>query len=405
MLSLRARSLRLGGALLLIAAAGLALSASAHARTGRTAACAAPKKLPASFKRPAASASPAKLARFLLSLPQRKPCDVNLFTSTFADGENGLYPEGSPMVPAATPAPSEAEIRAQLDAFLQGNPERSDALRVFDDPGAKAKIPSPSIRAALAALHGTAAETAIDLLFGDGYSMRFGGIPYQQLIAMVIGNTGSRMVHFNRRYELEHFALLTGVVAHEILHHDTSNPRVEEAILNATTALVHMQLLSRHPELAHTGTELSRQLNDLVLLLVNSRMPGSSRIALVAPAGKGIAPGSARSQPDLLTFFLKREILIGDRSATSAPAPDAFAPTLRQLLGPGVAIPQPLLFGTPTAKLFSRMNDRWLPPVERLRVSVLLGLVSMEEITAYTKLSRAKATAKLGLAPILAAMK
>ena len=29
----------------------------------------------------------------------------------------------------------------------------------------------------------------------------------------------------------------------------------------------------------------------------------------------------------------------------------------------------------------------------------------MEEITAYTKLSRAKANAKLGLAPILAAMK
>ena len=289
--------------------------------------------------------------------------------------------------------------------FLQGNPERAHALRVFDDPGAKAKIASPSLRAALAALHGTAGESAIDLLFSDGYSMRFGGIPYQDLVAMVNDRTGSRAVYVNRRYELEHFALLPTVVAHEILHHDTSNPRVEEAILNATTALIHMQVLSRHPELAYTGTELSRQLNDLVLLLANSRAPGSSRSAIVAPTGKGSAPGSARSQPDLLTFFLKRETVIGDRSARAAPAPDAFKPVLRYLLSPGVMIPKPLMFDKPTAKLFSRMNDRWRSPVERLRVSVLLGLVSLDEITAYTKLSRAKATAKFGMAPVLAAMK
>ena len=49
----------------------------------------------------------------------------------------------------------------------------------------------------------------------------------------------------------------------------------------------------------------------------------------------------------------------------------------------------PLTFGKQTADALSPMNDRWLPPVERLRVSVLLGLVSMEEIVA----------------PVLAAMK
>ena len=386
-------------ALACIALATWAIPASAQA------ACAAPMKLPASFKRPAANASPSKLAIFLLSLPQHKPCDVNLFTSKFVNGANGLYPEGSPMEPATTPAPSEEQVRAQLDSLLQDNPERADALRVFDDPGVKAKIAPPSIRAALAALHGTAGESAIDLLLSDTYTARFGGIPVQSLIAMVTGTTGSRTVLFNRRYELENFALLTGIVAHEILHHDTSNPRVEEAILNATTALIHMQILSRHPELAYTGTELSRQLNDLVLLVVNPRAPGSPGIAIVAPSGKGIAPGSARSQPDVLTFFLKREMVIGDRSATSAPAPDAFAPVLRHLPRPGVAIPAPLMFDERTASLFSRMNDRWLSPVERLRVSVLLGVISLEEITAYTKLSRAKATAKLGLAPVLAAMK
>ena len=130
-------------ALACIALATWAIPASAQA------ACAAPMKLPASFKRPAANASPSKLAIFRLSLPQHKPCDVNLFTSKFVNGANGLYPEGSPMEPATTPAPSEEQVRAQLDSLLQDNPERADALRVFDDPGVKAKIAPPSIRAAL----------------------------------------------------------------------------------------------------------------------------------------------------------------------------------------------------------------------------------------------------------------
>jgi hypothetical protein len=403
-LSRAPRGVRRLGALVVIAVAGLALSASAQARSERAAACPAPKKLPASLKLPAASASPAKLASFLLALPPRKPCDVNLFTSKYVTANNGFYPEGSSMQPAAGPVPSEAEVRAQLDAYLQGSPEHANALRVFDDPAAKAKISSPTILAAFAALYGTAGESTVDLLLGAGYSVRFGGIPQQEAVAMVAG-APNRIVLFNRRYESEHFALQIGVIAHEILHHDAANNATEEAILNATTALIHMQVLNRHPELAHTGTELSRQLNDLVLLFVNSRAPGASRSAIVAAAGKGIAPGSARSQPDFLTFFLKRKGLLYSDASVTPPAPPAFASVLREVLAPGVAIPAPLLFDKPTASLFSRTNDRWLSPVERLRVSVLLGLVSMDEITAYTKLSRAKATATFKLAPVLAAMR
>ena len=77
---------------------------------------------------------------------------------------------------------------------------------------------------------------------------------------------------------------------------------------------------------------------------------------------------------------------------------------LRKLLAPGVAIPKPLTYSKKTAQLLSRMNDTWLSPVDRLRVSVLLGLVSVDEIVKYTGLSRANAVTTFELAPILAAM-
>jgi hypothetical protein len=51
------------------------------------------------------------------------------------------------------------------------------------------------------------------------------------------------------------------------------------------------------------------------------------------------------------------------------------------------------------------MNDTWLSPVDRLRVSVLLGLVSVEEIVKYTGVARERAVSMFRLAPILAVMK
>ena len=62
-------------------------------------------------------------------------------------------------------------------------------------------------------------------------------------------------------------------------------------------------------------------------------------------------------------------------------------------------------FGLTTAQALSPLNDTWMAPVDRLRVSVLLGLVSLEEIVKYTGVTRAKAITMFRLAPILAAMK
>jgi hypothetical protein len=376
----------------------VALAAAAQAAPRASTACPPPKPLPASVKRPPKGASATQLANFLLALPQRKPCDVNLFTSRFSNGAAGFYPEGSAMMPAAGPPQAEAQIRAQLSAFMEGSSSKAAALALFDRADLRSKL-EPTLRAALASVRGTIAEPVIDYFLSRSYdALRFGSLPDQNAVAAATG--GGRVISVNRRYEAEHFAYLTGVFPHEVLHHDSGNaPGPEEAILTGLTAIVHMQVLSRHPELATSGTELSRQLNTHVLLLVNSRAPGSPGIALVAANGRGIAPGGSLKAPDFFTFFASRS------PAQTSPAPPVLATVLRKLLAPGVVIPKPLTFSKQTAGLFSRINDTWLSPVDRLRVSVLLGLVSMDEITTYTGLSRAQAVSMFRLAPILAAMK
>lgn len=373
------------------------IGASAQAAPDRASACPAPKPLPAGVKKPPKGANATQFANFLLALPQRKPCDVSLFTSTFSDGTKGLYTEGPPMTLANGAPLNDAQARRRLAAFTPNPRGRSKALSLFDRADTKAKVPEPSFRAAFAALVGTVGESTTDPFLGpDWATIRVGGLP-ESVIATASEGV-ARSIIVNRRYGREDFRLLVGVIAHEILLHDFSTPQTEEAILNALTAIIHMRLLSRHPELATSGTELSRQLNDEVMLLANSRAPGSVRPAIVAPSGRGVAPGSPRNAPDLFTFF-------GSNPSDSSPAPSAFATVLRRLLAPGVAIPKPLTYSKKTAQLFSKMNDTWLSPVDRLRVNVLLGVVSVDEIVKYTGVSRAKAISMFKLAPILAAMK
>jgi hypothetical protein len=396
------------GRLVVVGALGAALAVSAQAAPERAAACPAPKPLPAGTKKPPPGANATELARFLLALPQRKPCDVSTFTSTFAASPPqftrpapGLYPQGKPMRPAAGAASSEEQIRSRLASILAGVPTRGVALRRFDSPALKAKLPDPTLRAALLSLHGTLAEPLVEYYLSRTYVVtQFSVVARQKTIASA---TGSGII-FSERYEREHFALLAAVFAHEILHHDIGAAATEEVLLHAVASAVHMQLLDRHPRLATLGTELARFMNDEVLLFVNSRVPGSSKSAIVVPNGKGTAPGSVQSRRDLYSHGEDFSTLgnppgAGDDDA----APEVFRSLLRALLVPGTAIPKRVTYSKKTALLFSRMNDTWLSPVARLRVSVLLGLVSMEEITAYTGSSRAKAIATFRLGPILAA--
>ena len=394
--------LRLTAVAVVVVVVALAIAAGVPAHSERAAVCAMPKPLAASLKRPAPGASPIQLAKFLLALPQRKPCDVNLFTSKFDGGSAGVYPEGTPMEPARGPLQTEDQVRTQLAAFMPAGPERARALYLFDQADVKAKIAGPSLRAAFAALAGTVGESTQRLFLDstDVTIMRFGGVSISTAIAQASGST----ILFNRRYEREHFGLLIGTVAHETLHHDAPKNGAEEVVNGATTAVINMQVLSRHPELVASGTELVRQANDYVAAFVNSRAPGSPASGLVAANGKGVWPGSARSKRDFWTLVSTLYTNAPGYSSSPTPAPEALRSVLRAVLRPGVRIPKPLTFSLATAQLFGQLNDTWLSPVDRLRVSVLLGLVSVDEIVKYTGVSRAKAISTFKLTPILAVM-
>ena len=324
---------------------------------------------------PPPNASPAKLAAFLLALPQHKPCDVDLFASKFANGTPWFDPEGTAIFPAPAPPPDEAQVRGKLEEFMSGSPDAAKALALFDRADLKAKLDDPTLRASLAALYGTVAEPVIDEFLARTYVRPphfCGCLPSAAGIAAATG--GGTFIAFNNRYQNEHFALLSGIFAHEILHQSAvSATAPEEVILNTLTALVHTQILNSAPALARSRTELSRYMNDWPLMLLNSRPPGTSRSAVIAPKGRGNHPGSARTQPDLWSHSVDFHALGRKADAqTSTPAPAVLGAVIRSVAAKGVTLPTPLTFSKQTRGLLSPMNDRWLSPVERLRVSVLL---------------------------------
>jgi hypothetical protein len=328
----------------------------------------------------------------VLSAAPRIPTDVGLFTSVHFNGGQGLYPTGPAMVPAGGAAVTEAEARAQLTAYLTDMyPGQAAtiarALAVFDDPDVASIVAPPALRAALAGQVGTPQEPALDLL--DRFALvRYGSLPNSSFIAGSAGGDDNRVVTVNTRYASEDFRYLVGIMAHELFHHDSSNTQAEEAVLNTLSALDYMRVLLAYPELAHTGTELSRQMNDLVLIYLNSRESGSPVSEIFAPTGVGVAPGSPRNVPDVWTLF--------GASATSSVIPPGMSSVLATHGVTGTAS-----FDLQTASAFDQINDDWVSDVNRVQLSVLLELVDIEEISTMTGLTEAEAVSQFELQPFL----
>ena len=220
-----------------------------------------------------------------------------------------VYPDTPPSVPAAGPEPAEVEVSKMLQDYLMGEfpgdpARRSAALAVFDDPAAREKIPSPSLRAALATLSGTLAERAIDYVLREQTpegkpkvtAVEFvdeSQLSSANVIAQVQVSSASGQAHirFNSRYRAESPFLLTRVMAHEALHQDASVDGYEEAIAHGLDVLVYLGQIARHPELASAGTALARWNNTRALMRLNSGL-GSELGLYDSNGGAAIAPGS-----------------------------------------------------------------------------------------------------------------
>jgi hypothetical protein len=252
----------------------------------------------------------------LLAAPPRAPADPNLFSSNTLFGEPGIYPQGTPMAPASgTPITLDGAVAA-LDAL-----GIDDAAARLADHALVACAPDPGPRAGLVALSVTIAAPVLDAFVA-------GATPVERVLlgataspGRIVGpaadaTVGERVV--NDRYRAEVPTLLAGSLAHDLLWSGPGAGQYEEVVLHALVALVHLQLLARHPALARTGTELARRQNSLAITLLNSRHPGEADIAVRAPDGPGTIPGGAPGMqtPD----FWSIPFVSGPPQAADAPA-------------------------------------------------------------------------------------
>lgn len=298
-----------------------------------------------------------------LASPPRIPTDISRFTPD-------LYPAGPPLAPAAGALPDAAAAHAEL--LAAGAPEAAARL---DDPDLVARAPDPGVRAGLASLTGTVAEPAL-VAFVAGElpieSMAFGALGAPTRVVGTAAGAPPTERRVNERYAAEHPVLLAPSLAHDLLWRSTGAGKVEETILHAVAAMVHVQRLAAAPALADLRTELARRQHSLALALLLSRHPASADLTLVAPDGLGTLPGGA---PALATpDFWSVPFGSGPSADPDAPAP--LVAVLRHAYGPGAPVPEPLGYDDALVALCARpLGDDWLSPAARLRVVIALGLV------------------------------
>ncbi|MSO38390.1 MAG: hypothetical protein EXQ69_09110 [Acidimicrobiia bacterium] len=270
----------------------------------------------------------------LLGERSRVPTDISRFTSETLFGQPGIYPDGPTMATASGPIPTEQQVVASLGAYLNGALAGESELieQAWSHFHALAdRVLDAAIRAALAALVGTAGELALDVFVSGSCEidrLAFGvpDSPGRVIGPQVEGANTTRHV-VNARYQSEHFALLTPSLAHYLLWSGPGAGHAEETTLHFLAALVHVQTLSRAPAIADLGTELARRPNSLAITLLNSRHPGESRISVVAPDGLGTIPGGSSSMqtPDFWS------VPFGPAAADGESISDAVRKTLSAL--------------------------------------------------------------------------
>ena len=322
-------------------------------------------------------------AKKILGMAPVKPANVNLFMTDYLEQPvyPEAYPKAEPMEPATGVERASEEIRAELEAFVtkalgEDDPRAGETLALFDDPRVIERVPDAQLRAAFALLNITIAAPLIDEYLDSG--IHAGTLDWRETgwaftEAAVTGEDGKRYTSMSERYRYEHFAHAAPSIVHALLHHDDRFSYPEDVIVLAVASVTYMQFLVIEPELAHHGTELSRFNNTFAMALLNSHHPGSADITLVVRGGTSVLPGSPVDAPDFWS-------LIARDQGSSPMSPGARA-TLENMLMPGTPIPSDLAFGQAAVDLIDgNIDSSVLGPVERLRVSVLLTMITSAEI-------------------------
>jgi hypothetical protein len=310
-----------------------------------------------------------------LAAPPHPPLVPARFSSNTLFGEPGIYPDAPHMIPAFGDDPSEDDARALIGPL-------GDAARArYDDATLRDRVPAPLPRAGLAALSGTVGEPLLDAFIEwrtDVTALRVGApaAPGRVVGPAAQGDRSVRLV--NARYRAEHPVLLAPSLTHDLLWSGPGAGQNEEVVLHALCAVVHVQLVARHPFVADLGSELARRQNSLAIALLNSRHPGSPDVSLIAPDGPGTIPGGAESMqtPDFWSIpFVRASSKGGDPQETDAP--ELLGEVLARIAAAGTdSVPSPLRYDDALGAWLSAGGLRGaLSPHEQYAAAVALGLL------------------------------
>lgn len=311
-------------------------------------------------------ADPSRDALRLLAQPPFPPTDLSLLNQ-------GIYPQGPPMEPAAPRTITDQELFRQLQLLLTPRGRRAvdEGLAAFRSRKIAAVVTDSNLRAALASLAGSPAEASIQAI-RDGLfrQVSFGTPPNPSALAQVVVTSDLQLdVIFNMRYRYEDFRLLGAVLSHETLHSDRNVNANEELVSTTLQEGYHGRLLLQVPRLATNRTELSRRLNTTLMALLNTRdVHGRQRLT---HDDGNVLPNSLVSLPSFGAAFLGTtpEGRTGtDPSTTPGNANlDFFLSAITRTRQTGAD------FNTATVEILDR-RQAWATPEERIRLARLLKL-------------------------------
>lgn len=274
------------------------------------------------------------------------------------------------------PAVQRKALESDLDLRHVPNEVRASALARFDSIP-QDLVPSPKIRAALAALTGTFAEPALDALFTEKNCtgkpvalIAFQPPPdFPDLLARVTFSNNRRVISLNPVLESDRIEHIMPFLAHETIHCDLEDSRTEEVAATAFDTFLYTQLIAADPTLVTTGSKAARELNIDTVAFINSgrRFPESVGILPSAGVPKAI-PNTNSNFGSFAELIAAAYPGVDAATSSSEPVAEAYVARLAQVAG----IPAQSPFNL---KYLDELVGRAMDPKTQAEAILALGLV------------------------------
>jgi hypothetical protein len=276
--------------------------------------------------------------------------DVSLagvvLSTTALEPDNAAFFDDVP-IPAVKPEDRDPAVqRAALQAHLQkrGSSDATvqAALARYDAMPAGI-IPSPKVRAALAALTGTFAEPAIDSLLTP---QNCTGKPAAQVVfqpppdeptlmaRVTFTKDRARIVSLNPLLEGDRIERIMPFLAHESIHCDNNDTRVEEVVATGFDTFLYTLLIAADPTVAQPTTPAARELNVDAIAFINSGARVPESVGLLPSAGFTRAlPGTTATYGSFAELVGTAYPNVDAGTPTAEPVADAYVAKLAPVAG------------------------------------------------------------------------